>query len=268
MMFSRCSALFSSSTLLVVAVSLTLLGCGGKSREDELFGDGSEEGGGGAAAVLDTATAGTVAGVVTFDGTPPAATVADMSADAVCASNAATADPAASQEVLVTGGKLGNVFVYVSKGLEGKKFAPMGAAPALDQQGCRYHPHVIGAMVGQPITVKNSDATLHNVHARPTKNKEFNFAQANAGMTKEVTFADEEVMIPIQCDVHGWMKSFVGVLPHPCFAVSDKDGAFTFKAPPGTYTVTAWHEVFGTQEQQVTVEQGKPAQINFTFKAS
>lgn len=250
---------------VLVSASL-VVGCG-KSREDELFG---EEGGdeGGSAAKIDPATAATIGGSVVFEGAAPAPTPIDMSADAVCASNAQAAALGAG-DVVVKDGKLGNVFVYVSKGLEGQRFETPKEPATLDQKGCRYHPHVTGMMVGQTLKVSNSDATLHNVHPTPKKNKGFNQAQPNAGMVFEKTFDQEEVMIPFSCDVHGWMRSYVGVLTHPFFGVSGEDGAFALQGvPPGTYTVTAWHEKFGEQQQEVTVGAKESKNITFTFKAS
>jgi plastocyanin len=251
--------LLSATALL----TLTLLSaCGNK--EDELFGEagGSD---GGAAAKIDPATAATIAGSVVFEGAAPAATPVDMSADGVCAAGStATAD-----DVVVTNGKVANVFVYVSKGLEGQRFETPKEPALLDQKGCRYHPHVLGVMKGQTIKISNSDPTMHNVHPTPKTNKGFNIAQTSAGTVHEKTFDAEEVMIPFSCDVHGWMRSYVGVLSHPFFGVSGNDGAFSLQGvPPGTYTVTAWHEKFGEQKQEVTVGAKESKNITFTFKAS
>ncbi|MBC8144538.1 MAG: carboxypeptidase regulatory-like domain-containing protein [bacterium] len=250
----------SFTTILSIAI---LAGCG-KSRDEELFG---EEGGEGAGAKIDPATAATIAGSVAFEGAAPAPSPLDMSADAVCAGGGSSAEGAG--DVVIKDGKLANVFVYVSKGLEGQSFEAPKETAALDQKGCRYHPHVAGIMVGQVIKISNSDATLHNVHPTPKKNKGFNIAQPNKGMVNEKKFDQEEVMIPFSCDVHGWMRSYVGVLTHPFFGVSGADGAFSLAGvPPGSYTITAWHEKFGQQEQQVTVGAKEAKNITFTFKAS
>jgi hypothetical protein len=242
-----------------------LVGCG-KSREDELFGEAGGDGEG-SVAKIDSATAATVAGNVVFEGAAPAPTPVDMSADAVCTASPEAA--AGAGDVSIKDGKVANVFVYVSKGLEGQRFEAPKEPAVLDQKGCRYHPHVVGMMVGQPLKISNSDPTLHNVHPTPKKNKGFNQAQPNQGMVTEKTFGDEEVMIPFSCDVHGWMRSYVGVLTHPFFGVSGDDGAFSLKGlPPGTYTVSAWHEKFGEQKQEVTVGAKESKNITFTFKAS
>ena len=167
-----------------------------------------------------------------------------------------------------SGTTLGNVFVYVKDGLSGYTF-PAPTTPArIDQQGCRYHPHVFGMQVGQPLEIVNSDPTLHNIHAIAKNNREFNQGQPIQGMKQTHTFTSPEVMIPFKCDVHGWMNAYVGVLPHPFFAVTDASGAFSLKGlPPGTYTIEAWHEKLGTSSQTVTLGAKDAKAITFTFAA-
>ena len=139
----------------------------------------------------------------------------------------------------------------------------------LDQKGCHYSPHVLGIQVGQPLQVLNSDSTLHNVHALPKANSEFNAGQPIQGMKTTHTFSTKEVMIPFKCDVHGWMNAWVGVLDHPYYAVTGADGTFSLKGlPPGTYTIEAWHEKLGTQTQMVTLGAKDNKDVAFTFKAS
>jgi hypothetical protein len=139
----------------------------------------------------------------------------------------------------------------------------------LSQQGCRYRPHVLGARVGQPIEISNSDETMHNVHALPNSNREFNFGQVKQGQTDIRTFTTPEVMVPFKCDVHGWMSAYVGVVEHPYFAVTSDGGRFELKGlPAGTYTIEAWHEKAGTQTQQVTVGEKESKEIGFSFRAA
>jgi plastocyanin len=211
---------------------------------------------------VDPATAGAVAGKVTFMGTPPPAKTIPMSSDPRCVNAGAK-----SEEVVVSGdGSLQNVFVYVKDGLGALKF-PVPAAPlVLDQKGCQYRPHVFGVQVGQPIEILNSDATLHNIHAWPMANAEFNKGQALQGMKDTHVFSTREVMVPFRCDVHRWMNSFVGVLDHPFFAVTGADGSFQLKGlPPGTYTIEAWHEKFGTKTASVTIGAKESKDVAFTF---
>ena len=217
---------------------------------------------------VDPATAGNIAGRVTFEGTPPAATRLRMDADPNCA-QAGGAGKTDDKLVVGASGSLQHVFVYVKDGL-GNLVFPVPATPVvLDQQGCVYVPHVAGLQVGQPLEVRNSDPTLHNVHATPTANREFNQGFPLKGISHTHTFSTKEVMVPFKCDVHGWMRAYVGVLDHPFHAVSDAGGAFSLTGlPPGTYTVEAWHESLGTQTQSVTIAEKESKDITFTFKSA
>lgn len=143
---------------------------------------------------------------------------------------------------------LADVFVYISKGLEGKKF-PVNTKPVeITQTGCMYYPYVVGAMVGQPVVFKNGDPFMHNVHGTPDVdgNTEFNVAEVSQGDVNDSKFTASitkpEVLVRIKCDVHNWMFCYVGVQDHPFFAVTDKDGQFKIpNVPPGKYTLTAYH---------------------------
>ncbi len=158
------------------------------------------------------------------------------------------------------------MFVYVKNGLGNRRFPAPTVPVVLDQQGCRYVPHVIGVQVGQPLEVLNSDETLHNVHAVAQINEEFNVGQPLKGLKLTHTFLAREVMIPFKCDVHGWMNAYVGVMDHPFFAVSTGGGRFDLKPlPPGSYEIEAWHEKLGTQALSVTVGEKETKEITFTF---
>jgi plastocyanin len=163
---------------------------------------------------------------------------------------------------------LGNVFVYVKDGL-GTLVFPVPQAPVvLDQRHCMYAPRVFGIQAGQSLEIRNSDSTLHNIHARPEVNREFNRGQGSAGMTHTHVFTAPEVMVPFKCDVHKWMNAWVGVLNHPFHAVTGTDGTFSLIGlPPGTYTIEVWHETLGTQTQIVTVGPKATARIAFSFQA-
>ncbi len=216
-----------------------------------------------AAPAFDPATAGNITGSIMLEGTPPAAETIRMNSDPVCAKEAT--DTETNYYVVGGSGGLGNVFVYVKEGLTGS-FPAASDTVVLDQKGCRYTPHVFGIQVGQTLQIHNGDPTLHNIHATPTANAEFNTGQPIQGMTFDRTFDTAEVMVPFKCDVHGWMNSYVGVVDHPFFAVSGGDGSFDISTlPPGDYVVEAWHEELGTQTQNVTVGEGATADVSFTF---
>ena len=244
-------------------VAVLVAGCGG--------GDTDAGAGGGAATAavvehpVDSATAGSIHGSVTFNGTAPSPVAIDMADEPTCQEEAG--GTAVKQTVVVgPGGEFANVFVYVKEGLDPSLEFPVGGPVMLDQKGCTYFPHVIGLSTGQQLTVRNSDAVLHNINATPTENRGFNRSQPQAGMEFQTSFPTSEVMIPVRCDVHGWMDAYVGVTSHPYHAVSAPDGSFMMdRLPPGTYVLEAWHETYGTATQSVTVEQGTMATVAFEF---
>jgi plastocyanin len=263
--------LFTLSLLLAVA-------CGGGKEvvdEKDLGEDdgappaastaGTEGGAAPAAAAPVVADAATINGLIKFEGAAAKPAAIQMSADPYCQSKHATA--VADESMMVgAGGELANVIVYVKNAPAGNY--PTPPAALLDQNGCQYIPHVSAVQVGQPVTIKNSDATLHNVHAMPTVNSSFNEGQPVQNMEAVKKF-DKVEMKPfrIKCDVHGWMNSYMAVLPHPYHGVSGANGSFNIaNLPPGTYTLVAWHEKLGEQEQQVTVGAKEQKQVTFTFK--
>jgi plastocyanin len=213
------------------------------------------------------AAGGTVAGKVAYkEGTQPPQRKLAMAADPICASKH-EGGQALSEAVLVNGnGTLRNVFVYVSSEVKGTFKAP--AEPAvIDQHGCLYKPRVLGMMAGQTLRVLNSDGTLHNVHPKPQVNTEFNLAMPKFMKQKDVVFEKPEQMIPVKCDVHPWMQGHIAVMSHPFFAVTGETGSFSLpNLPAGKYTLTAWHETFGTKTGEVTVAEGGTASIDFTFE--
>lgn len=242
-------------------------------------GGGSSESAGGAPAApvasgtgprVDAATAGEVKGTVTVDGPVPANAIIKMGADPVCARENSGEQHQETYTVGSDGKSLANVFVYVKDGLGNHTYDVPADPVVLEQKGCRYTPHVFGLQIGQKLQVVNADPTLHNIHASPAQNAEFNFGQSLQGQ-KNFTprpFTTKEVMVPFKCDVHGWMNAYVGVLDHPYFAVTKTDGAFDLKTlPPGTYTLEAWHEKLGTATQQVTVGEKETKTVDFVFKA-
>jgi plastocyanin len=172
-----------------------------------------------------------------------------------------------TEAVVVKDGALQNVFVYVKDGLGDLRFAVPATPVVLDQQGCRYTPHVFGIQVGQPLEIVNSDPTLHNVHAMAERNREFNMGQPQQGVKHTHTFSTQEVLLPFKCDVHGWMRAYAGVVDHPFYAVSGADGSFELKGlPPGTYTVEAIHETLGARTQTVTIGARETKDAPFTFQ--
>jgi hypothetical protein len=259
-MISRMSRYFSSAIAIVLA-ALVAAACGG--------------GGGGATTETASdrpapnATAdgpGTISGRINFDGPRPERAAIRMAADPNCKPDA---EQALSDALVVAeDGGLRNVFVHVKDGLGNRIYATPTSPIVLDQIGCQYEPHVFGVFVGQPVEIRNSDPTLHNVHAIPKTNAEFNFGQP-AGVDPMMRMFDRpEIGVSVQCDVHGWMRSYANVVEHPFFAVTGDDGTFEIKGlPPGDYTIEAWHERLGAQTQKVSVTEAASAvTANFAFK--
>ncbi len=173
---------------------------------------------------------------------------------------------ATSEDVEVgPGGGLENVVVYVSSGLAEGKFDPPANSSKLEQKGCMYEPHVLAMQAGQPLEIVNEDQTTHNVHPVPQNNREWNKAQPPGTPPVQESFARQEVAIPVKCNVHPWMKSYIAVFKHPFFAVTGHDGSFDIKnLPPGSYTIQAWHEKYGTLTQQITIGANtKPLEFDF-----
>ena len=160
---------------------------------------------------------------------------------------------------------LANVFVYIKEGLS-QNYAVPKAPVILDQHHCRYVPHVFGLQVGQTLKILNSDPTFHNVHALAQTNKAFNLGMSKVEKVKTRAFDHAEVMIPLRCNVHPWMKAYAGVLEHPFYAVTDTTGKYKLNAiPAGEYVIAAWHEVFGTLMQTINMATDETKTIDFTF---
>ena len=212
------------------------------------------------------AAGGTIEGTVTFTGKPRRNPLIQMGADPNCLTINAGKKVIQKLVDLHRDRTVGNVFVHLTGDLS-------GAAPAeptvIDQEGCIYHPRIAGAVVGQTLKVRNNDATLHNIHALSEVGNDFNVGQPKAGMEYEYTLRKAEVMLRIKCDVHPWMVGFVGVKPHPYFAVTGDAGTFRIEGvPPGTHTVQAWQERLGTVDHQVEVKEGETVTVDFAFGPS
>ena len=206
-----------------------------------------------------------IRGAVTLTGAAPAAEKVKMDADPVCQQQHAA--PVMTDNVVVNNGALKNVLVYVKEGAAGP--FPASTAPVtLGQTGCWYAPHVFGIQVNQPLEIVNSDATLHNINAKPVSNPPFNVAQPTKGMKTTKKFTKPELGVKFKCNVHPWMSAYGHVVAHPYFSVSGQDGTFAITGlPAGTYVLEAWHETYGTRTQTVSVADGDAKSVAFTFRA-
>lgn len=210
--------------------------------------------------------ASTITGTITYAGKVPTLRPLAMDADPACAKQ--HSGPVANEMLaLGSGNTMGNILVWVSKGLPAGKTWPAPKAPVvLDQKGCQYKPHVMGIMVGQPYRILNSDGILHNIHTLPKINRSFNRAMPATLKEASTTFDKPEPIFQIKCDVHPWMSAYIGVFTHPFFSVTSTDGKFTIaNLDPGTYEITAWHERLGTQTASVTVGANETKTQAFKF---
>lgn len=216
---------------------------------------------------VDPATAGGVKGKVMFSGETPSPQKISVQGNLECAAFHSDGS-IASEELLVKDGLVQNVFVYIKEGLEGLSFEPPKEAATIDNRQCVYVPHVTGVQVNQPVILLNSDPTLHNVHSYSKNSKSWNVGLPIQGMKQTKKFEAAEIMVALKCDVHPWMKGYIGVLPHPYFSVTGADGNFEIKnLPPGEYLIEVWHEKFGAQSQKVKIEPQTEQTIEFVFSA-
>lgn len=255
--------------LFLLAAVLSLTGCGAKEEPAAQNTASSSSEAPAPKMAVNTSTelqgSGSLHGSVNVVGrTAPETSPLQMSADPYCAANA---DAGAVNESLLVNpnGTVKNAFVYIKSGLEGRAYVPPTTPAILDQQGCRYHPHVIGLQVGQPLEIINSDSTLHNVHALPKASQEFNLGMPLKGMKIKKFFSAPEMGVKFKCDVHPWMSAYAGVVPHPFYAVTVEDGRFELKnLPAGQYTLAVWHETLGEKEVSVSVAEGA-VEINLAY---
>jgi plastocyanin len=240
---------------------LLLVGCSKKTEQSSNATEEKAAAPAPAATPIDPNTVATVSGTVKLDGTAPKAPKIDMSQDPACkgTNNVET--------YVVDNGNLANVFVYVKDGLGTRTFDVPKDAVTIDQQGCKYHPHVLGVMAGQNIEIKNDDPTTHNIHPTPADNREWNESQPPQAAPIEKSFAREEVMLPVKCNQHPWMKMYINVVKSPFYAVTDSKGKYEIKGlPPGDYTLAFVQEKAGEQDQKVTLAAKDSKTVDMSFK--
>jgi plastocyanin len=209
---------------------------------------------------------GEITGKVLFEGTKPRLATIQMDQDPVCVARHQEPVHVEDGEVNANG-TLPNAFVYVKAGAAASY--PVPKEPViLNQKGCMYQPHVLGVMAGQELQIVSKDPTTHNIHPMPKDNPEWNRSQPPGAAPLVRRFAHPEIMIPVKCNQHPWMRAYIGVTSNPFYAVTGSDGTFTIKGlPPGDYTIEVWTATFGTHEQRATVQVSGSATADFTFKA-
>ncbi len=257
---------------LFVLTMVLVSGCGQKPAENAPTGQTAsspavDQAAAGIPQPPDPVTVATLRGKVFFQGSVPPAQEISVLGNPECAVFHPNGK-VRSEELLATDGALQNVFVYVKEGLEGRSFPAPTAPLTIENKNCVYVPHVTGAQVDQPVVFLNGDPTLHNVHTYSKNSKSWNLGLPIQGMKQTKKFEAPEVMVSLKCDVHPWMKGYIGVLPHPYFSVTGTEGRFEIKdLPPGDYVIEVWHEKLGVQSQKIKIEPQETKEIEFKFGA-
>lgn len=246
---------------------LIFFGCKSQPSSQQASAGSAAAGGSQAAAgaaVTPDPQAGSIKGVVDFKGAVPKIATLDMTADPMCPQKEQPADT-----VVVKNGKLANVFVYVKEGAPAGSYPVPSQPVVLDQQNCRYTPHMMGIMAKQPFKIMNTDQADHNIHDMPSNNPSWNESQMPTDQPITKSFPNPEMMVPLQCNQHPWMRAYVNVMSNPFYAVSGEDGTFEIKnLPPGEYTLAAVHERFGEKTMKVKVEPKQAAKAEFEYTAA
>jgi plastocyanin len=252
-----------TSALAVFALSIS--GCRGKTDSSVASDDEDTRPTASAREPVDTATAGSVAGIVKFDGQRPKMRAINMAAVPNCSKMHSF--PAMTEDVVPgDNGTLQNVVVYLKGDFTGYSFDPPQSRVTIDQKGCQYNPHVLALVTGQQLQVSNSDQTTHNINAAPKRSPRWNESQSAGALPFAEVFARAEIGIPVKCNVHPWMKAYISVFTYPYFQVTGEDGSFKIdNVPPGTYTLMAWHERYGVKEQSITIKEKREETVAFTF---
>jgi plastocyanin len=210
-------------------------------------------------------SSGIITGKVSFTGTPAKPERINMSQQPECVK--LNPQPLMTEKVVTgPGNALRNVVVYISAGASDSSPAP--ATPvSFDQQNCRYTTHVLAFRVGQEVKISNNDPFNHNIHPMPQINREWNKIQLPGTPPFSYSY-DKQEFIPIKCNIHAWMQAYFVVLKTSHFAVTGEDGQFALPGlPSGKYTITAWHETYGTRSQEITIAGGQSLAVDFVFLA-
>jgi Carboxypeptidase regulatory-like domain len=210
-------------------------------------------------------SSGIITGKVTYTGSPAKPEPINMSKQPECIK--LNSKPLMAEKVVTgPGNALQNVVVYISAGASDVSPAP--ANPAIfDQQNCHYTTHVLAFRVGQDVKIFNNDPFNHNIHPLPQINREWNKIQLPGTPPFSYSY-DQQEFIPIKCNIHAWMQAYFVVLKTSHFAVTGEDGRFALPdLPPGKYTITAWHETYGTRSQEITIADGQSLTVDFVFQA-
>jgi plastocyanin len=252
-----------SHTAMVVILAFAVAGCGNKASTAERGDDAPAAHSGGKP--VDAITAGSVTGAIRFDGVAPQMKNINMIDVPNCAKMHST--PVLTESVVPgDNGTLQNVVVYLQGDFSAYSFPPTNTPVKVNQEGCVYSPHVVAVMTGDPLEVANADSVTHNINAISQSRQGWNETQLPGSAPIVRRFAREEIPLTVKCTMHPWMRLYVAVLSHPYFQITGKDGQFALRSvPPGTYTLTAWHEVYGTKKLTVVIQPKQEQTVSITY---
>ena len=226
----------------------------------------------GLAAGLQAASAGDISGTITLKGTPPPEKeITPIKTDPNCG-KLYTEAPKTRFYAVGAKGELADVFVTL-QGISGKSTGASAPPALLDQKGCLYVPYVMAIQTDQKLLARNSDPVAHNVHPSPAVagNKEENKMQVPGGPDLTFSYPKPELFLKVLCNIHTWMFSYICVVDHPYFAVTDNEGKYTIKnVPDGKYTLAAYHRKAAPASAPVTKEievKGGSVTADFTLEA-
>jgi plastocyanin len=214
---------------------------------------------------VDAATAGSLSEEIRFEGAPPQMKKLNMIDVPNCAKMHLT--PAMTESVVPgENGTLQNVVVYLQGDFSACSFPQADMPVRVDQTGCTYSPHVVAVMTGDPLRIANADSVTHNVNAISQFRQGWNETQLSGSVPIVMQFSREEIPLTVKCTMHPWMRFYLAVLSHPYFQVTGKSGQFALRnVPPGIYTLTAWHEVYGTKKQTIVIQPGQDQKVSITY---
>lgn len=250
-------------TVAILSLVFTIAGCGNKqSASDNADKPPANHTAG---KPVDASTAGSITGTIHFDGVVPQMKIINMIDVPNCAKLHST--PVTTESVMPgDNGTLQNVLVYLQGDFSAYSFPQAAASVKVDQEGCIYAPHVVALMTGDSLEVTNKDAVTHNINAMSQFKQGWNETQVQGGQPIVRRFSKEEIPMTVKCNMHPWMRFYAAVIDHPYFQVTGKDGQFTLRnVPPGTYTLTAWQETFGTKKQSIVVQPKQEQAVSITF---
>lgn len=169
---------------------------------------------------------------------------------------------AGAPHIDATGSAYDRLAVVFLEGVHVPAIQPMKPDPVMDQKDMTFLPHILPITVGTQVQFPNSDKVYHNAFSL-SKAKSFDLGRYVTGKSKSVLF-DTPGIVQVFCEIHSSMSAVIHVFDHPYFQLIESKGSYRFEnIPPGTYTVTVWHEFLPQQSKTVTITDTSRQEVNF-----